>query len=297
MKLVGDIMTARPFNEGKALDAVIRHLEARECSARSDLRFPELDGRGAPVELVCMLGPQLFAFEHTGVEAFHGQLQMDADAEKLLVPLMRRLTAAINTNDHLMLDVPVDATVGLKSSDVPLVRDSIERWALATAPTLQATHRGSRETPTKGKPQGVPFEVSLHRFETTDGPTKGQVSFRRIVAFDVEKARAPRLQQAYDDKLGKLSAWKSDFGARTVLILEESDIALTNHHLVAAAALAVERSTTNRPDEVYLLSTATKGGWSLMCIRCDTRTHYDVDDPVQNIWEVDPDTLKSLTNR
>ena len=44
------------FNEGKACDAILRRLEAREVRARRNVRFPERDQHLAPVELVCEIG-------------------------------------------------------------------------------------------------------------------------------------------------------------------------------------------------------------------------------------------------
>src|SRR6202030_3666064 len=54
------------FNEGKACDAVLRHLEARERAERSNIRRPEEEHHVGPVELVCNVGSALYAFEHTG---------------------------------------------------------------------------------------------------------------------------------------------------------------------------------------------------------------------------------------
>ena len=42
-------------NEGKACDAVIRHIEAREGSARQNLQSPERERDSAPIELTCSI--------------------------------------------------------------------------------------------------------------------------------------------------------------------------------------------------------------------------------------------------
>ena len=55
------------FNEGKACDAILRRLEAREGKTRRDVRFPEREGYSAPIELVCEIGDELYALEHTGI--------------------------------------------------------------------------------------------------------------------------------------------------------------------------------------------------------------------------------------
>jgi hypothetical protein len=54
------------YNEGKVCDAVIRILEARGGKVRQNVRLPERERHAAPIELVCDIGDQLFAFEHTG---------------------------------------------------------------------------------------------------------------------------------------------------------------------------------------------------------------------------------------
>ncbi len=68
------------FNEGKACDAIIRHLETREGGLRQDVRSPERAGHRAPVELTCMIGAHRFAFEHTGIEPFEGQIKLETQA-------------------------------------------------------------------------------------------------------------------------------------------------------------------------------------------------------------------------
>ena len=63
------------FNEGKACDAVLQHLERRAGATRSAMRFPEKEGHPAPVELVCTIGGRLYAIEHTGIEPFEGHVR------------------------------------------------------------------------------------------------------------------------------------------------------------------------------------------------------------------------------
>jgi len=97
---------------------------------------------------------------------------------------------------------------------------------------------------------------------------------------------------AYDNKAPKLSQWKAS-GARTILILEEDDIFLTNHFNVADAIAQVETSRTDRPDEIYLLSVLTSK-WLITRLRLDDKTLYDL--PVDDrFWETLPSTLVNVT--
>jgi hypothetical protein len=71
------------FHEGKACDAVIRVLEARERGNRRDVRSREKDGDPAPIELTCRIGDRPFAFEHTGIEPFAGHVKFEAEARTM----------------------------------------------------------------------------------------------------------------------------------------------------------------------------------------------------------------------
>jgi hypothetical protein len=51
-----------------------------------------------------------------------------------------------------------------------------------------------------------------------------------LVTGNVEEAREHRLRAACAKKFPKLEVWRRSSGARTVLILEENDLQLTNPH-------------------------------------------------------------------
>jgi len=61
-------MVARTFHEGKACDAVLRRIEAREMAVRRDVIFPEREHHAGPVELICNIGAQKYAVQHTIIE-------------------------------------------------------------------------------------------------------------------------------------------------------------------------------------------------------------------------------------
>ena len=59
-----------PDNEGKVCDAVVRFIEKRTGAIRTQIRYPERDGVGPPVELRLKLDAQEYAIEHTQIESF-----------------------------------------------------------------------------------------------------------------------------------------------------------------------------------------------------------------------------------
>src|SRR5258706_6317207 len=79
--------TGLSFYEGKVCDAMVRRLEDREQQTRTGLRWPEQENHQFPVELAFILGSQLYALEHTGIEPFEGHVRMEAQRQRLFEPI------------------------------------------------------------------------------------------------------------------------------------------------------------------------------------------------------------------
>jgi hypothetical protein len=290
-------MAAGRFNEGKAVDAVIRRIEAREgCPREDDGRSPEADGHDAPVEFVCTIGGQLFAFEHTGIEPFPDQIQMEVDNDRLFGPLRNVLVGALPLTDYFQLIVPVDAARGLKASRCPRVRKALADWITATAPSLISVPLGGsyRNPPLGETIDGVPFPTSVHRWSIPGPELPQRFGIAYMVKDGLEAARQTRLREVCERKFPKLAAWKLDRGARTVLVLEDRDIQLTNHQLVYDALTQAEEGRDDAPDEVFLVSTFLEDRWWVTCLRRCRASYYD---DGERFAEIDPGTLVSLTHR
>src|SRR5205807_6641842 len=121
---------------GKACDAVIRLIEAREGSSRRDLSFPEKENHAAPVEFTCLIGDRRFAFEHTGIEPFEGLTELEAKEQVHFKPIRDRLVGRLPPTEHFVLHVPVKATLGSKRRELQREQDAIVAWVESVAPTL-----------------------------------------------------------------------------------------------------------------------------------------------------------------
>ncbi|WP_429574848.1 hypothetical protein [Paraburkholderia sp. UCT70] len=285
---------SKRFNEGKALDAVLRHIEAREGVCRGDdVRSPERDRHAAPIDLACTIGGRLFAFEHTGIEPFPDQIAMTVRNRRLFGPIESRLASILPGTESFELHVPVDATVGLKPAQIAKIQDVLVKWVRESALTFPIAPYGRYVTPIqKVTLTGVPFAVSLHRFAVL-GP-RGRFSVAYLVESNIEAARFDRIRKSCDDKYGKLAEWKRDHDACTVLVLEEDDIQLTNHDLVADALSRAEKGRTDTPDEIYVVSTCCDDVWWVTCLRRDGKPGYD---DSERYLECDPSKLVQLTDR
>jgi|SRR5271165_2353491 len=280
-------------NEGKACDAILRHIEARDGHTRSELAFPEKTHDVGPVELICAVGPRRYAFEHTRIEPFVGHIQLEAEAERHFQPLSEMVAGKLPSDDRFELHLPFGALLGKHDREVRPIQQALAEWIIATAPTLPIAAIGRVVLPVqKVSVLGVPFAVSLHRWKRDGFPVPFQVG--HLVKSDTEPERVARIKVTYDKKLGKLLKWRAK-GARTVLILEEDDIQLTNHFRVGDALINIEATVTERPDEVYLLSTANSV-WFAVLLRIDDMSFYDL--PVEDRhWKTSPDMLDNITGK
>ena len=297
---------ARRYNEGKAIDAVLRRIEARDHALRlndgrspDDLNDPDLLRR---VDYVCTVGNALYAFEHTGIEPFANHIELQVHNSNLFGPVNERFDQKRVDPEFWELHVPVDASAGLKGTQINRVRDALVEWIKGNAERFPPTRFGDSygNTSLGETVTGVPFPVSLHRcsFDRRDfpngSPLAGRFTVKYVVSGNLEEARTARLQKACEDKFPKLAVWKRDDGARTVLVLEENDISLTNHQVVADALASAEVAMSDAPDEVFLVSTHITHIWWVTCLRRAGKTYYD---DGERFHEIDPAALTALTRR
>jgi hypothetical protein len=157
------------FNEGKACDAIIRHLETREGGLRQDVRSPERAGHRAPVELTCMIGAHRFAFEHTGIEPFEGQIELETQAH--FHPLRDMFSGPIPPGEQYELQVPFGATLTLPKAQINSVISALGGWIRREGPKLTLAPIGRYGTPAVRQPDAiVPFKAALYRNSLPGAP-------------------------------------------------------------------------------------------------------------------------------
>lgn len=281
------------FNEGKACDAIIRHIELRESKQRNDVMRPECDNKipsNKRIDLTCMIGDTLFALEHTGIEPYSYQIELDKQKNDLFGPIEKELTGRLPNTAYFKLLVNYRATKGLKKQ-YSSIQKALIKWIEETAPNLP-TLDGHIPLPiVKVNIPDVPFDVILFRFSLSQPSSAiaGKLMVISGIDNDLEDRREKRIIKACNDKFPKLSEWKkSSVNVRTILVFEENDLSLTNEQLVVKAFLKVEKNMPTRPDEVYLVSTCIETSWWVTCIRNDAKTYYDFE---LRTWKIDPSKL------
>jgi hypothetical protein len=285
------------YNEGKACDAVIRVLEAREGKSRDNVRLPEKECHAAPIEFACNIGDRLFVLEHTGIEPFPGHMQMEAEADRLFAPIGTLLAGKLPPDDTFELGIPVNALHGLKKKGLAQIQTALIAWVESTAPTVPvAPYARYLRSIQKVQPPGVPFEVRLDRFQSIVQPGRFQIK-HSIADEDLEPARGTRIRVACEKKFPKLEAWHQDALARTVLVLEDNDIQLTNPQCVFDTLAALRHDCTNWPDEIYLVSTIIKNPWYVHALQVGDRQYCELSEAGQCLTEFDADRLIDVTGR
>ena len=291
---------AARYNEGKALDAVLRFIEARDHASREndgrspdELNDPDEQRR---VDYVCTVGQTLYAFEHTRIEPFIDQIELEVRNQALFAPIVERFDHRTD-QEVWELYVPVDASVGLTGREVVKVQNALIKWINANAGRIPVVPRYTRHAnpPLGESASDVPFPFSLHRTTSPmiGGPICGRFFLQPIPPPNLDQQRAVRLKTASERKSPKLAKWKRDSGARTVLVLEEDDLWWTNHLLVAEALAPAEATTPDAPDEVLMVSTGLDQIWWVVCLRGPGLVAGER----MPFREFDPKKLTKLTSR
>jgi hypothetical protein len=285
------------FNEGKVCDAIVQRLEARANASRSCLRWPEQEHHAFPVEAAFNIGDQLFALEHTGIEPFEGHVQMDAEADRLFKPIADALKNALGTKAVFELMIPANALRGRRMTEVRGIQRALIDWVKATAPKVPAQRYGDYRKTSVGPVTiaGVPFAVSLYRFEPA--PLPGHHFQLTHLVRNGEQQRKDRIREAVERKFPKLAAWKRDENARTILVLEDNDIQLTNQAIVTETYLPLAFGRPDRPDETYLV-VSCMDPWHAWPILIDDKSYFDFAQSGDALdWEIDRTRLVPLTRR
>lgn len=167
---------------------------------------------------------------------------------------------------------PLDAHLNAGPDGLARLRTALVRWVREAAELLHALHphrldrttcpQGFREVRT-GRPDGFPFNVTLIRSVhwAQSGVHDGVILPVRTAPPDGEPLRGLRIRTAVERKRPKLAYRKAE-GARTILALENSDVALTNHVLVGEHLAELLPAAPPWLDELFYIDT-TASTWTV----------------------------------
>lgn len=252
-------------NEEALCDALIRLLEKELEATRADITYPERDGSGPPVEMRLRIGERRIAVEHTVVEPFPKAIQTGKEFVELTGQIECQLNGNMPKPGTYSLVFPIHPTDGRHRRTHEQLRQRMIAWIVQAGEELHAEcperkdknrcphgYGGKRAT----EIDGIQLELSLRVHWSEGGRHDGALFLARSAGSDVESQRLVRMRTALEKKLPKLSDCAA-LGDTTFLILEWSDIALSNHIVIAQALEAALADRDDWPDYVFLADTAT----------------------------------------
>ena len=185
-----------PNNEGKACDAVIRYLEKFTGETRTNIRHPEKEGVGPPVDLRLKLGELDYAIEHTCIESYEKQIKTVANIIEIGGYITERISDSLPKPACYQLNLPADVGLLKARQKRPQVLDEIVEWIRSDATYMReyAISRGGKIPVTlfgdliiKVTPPEFGFEIELVRWpgarwpdEALIGQKPGTIVIRQI---------------------------------------------------------------------------------------------------------------------
>ena len=246
-------------NEGKACDAVVRHIEICTGETRSGIRYPESDGDGPPVDLRLKVGERDYAIEHTRLQPYEARIKDSAAFKKINEFIRKEIREPLPGPVYYELDIPIQVSLPRGKKNRDRAFSNLVEWIRGTAKRL---HERRREIPPsffvnntiKEVPDG--FEDAFELSRWPDGVpvrrTPGALGMRFSPLEDIEDPLRSALSKAFAKKFPKLYQCKAQ-GARTVLVLEAIALPIGHDQIIGKHLPALLEQRSDPPDEIYLV--------------------------------------------
>ncbi len=251
-------------NEGKCCDAVLRIIEEQHHAKRVDVVRDTATQRG--VEVTCTIGGQHYALEHTLIEPFPENQKDNIEFSKIFdEPFEAHVRDLLKADLVYEVHVDVYAFAGMKVKELSAARQALIAWLRATLPSLPVPSEYPQTSIHGDRPEApVRVRLSCHRSKALGG----RLLPGRVAPAELETLRRTRLKKALQDKSPKLHAAKLP-GTRTVLVLENADIAVTNASIVGQVIDHLAQAAAYIPDNIFLVDTGTQNRFYVTQVRCN----------------------------
>ena len=256
---------AQSFNEKEACQVVKRQLEKAIGETCKGERKPDETNEEPPVDLRCTLAGRDYAFEHTGIELYPGQMEDEARNEHLRKKLERKLSGKLPGPGLHTVAWPIGMRLKTKNRRTDDWLDELTDLIVVGA---RRCHADSSKSKTLGElklgaparaPEAKGFWV---RSWGAGGPYKqepAEVEVCPSLPAELRKERKCVVERALETKLPKLERAQRQ-GAISVLVLESTDIFCDDAvKVVEDIRTAIAAHTP--PDQVHLVETRRAADW------------------------------------
>ena len=126
-----------PNNEGRVCDAVVRALEKWTREARVDVRHPDKEGGGPPVDLRLRLGAQDCAIEHTRIQSFGNQIGTVTVANRIVRYVRRNIPDPFPGSAYCELQFRLDVSLPGGRNQRARALNSLVQWVRTSERALR----------------------------------------------------------------------------------------------------------------------------------------------------------------
>ncbi|NQV21763.1 MAG: hypothetical protein HQ511_10145 [Rhodospirillales bacterium] len=251
--------------QDRCCEAVLRLIETRLGSNRTNVSFPERERRSTKeVEVCATIGDIKVAIEHTLIEPMEQFIESGHHFENFIIGFGEHVAGRTPAGHAFQLLIPVTALNGIKNKEIEATRKILAAFAVEGMETLVKAQeelpdpRSRKRTPIAitTTPKGIPFCVTLGIIRIPRPSQRGTLRIVRSIEGNIQPERVRRVGRALSDKKEKLSRCREN-GYCTVLILENNDIALTSDDAVFEALSASLSSQDIAVDDIFLADTCT----------------------------------------
>ncbi len=217
---------------------------------------------------------QLYLIEHTFIESHEGRKRDDAHFSELLAPLEKALHKKMaSPGYYYRFGIKMGAVKGAK--ETKKIQERLIAWISKTKDTLKEGKILSE------KPDGIPFDIEFSKHKAAIPEIEDRLLTHRITAGSesIEQMRRERIGVAFAKKFPKLQTAKTaNPAARSILILESNDIALSNHLLIFEAVHAEIQKRQDAPDDIYLIEMEVKNRPTVWTLKEEGRFFAQIKD-------------------
>lgn len=251
---------------------VAEYLAARLGHSPDDVSIhlvPEIDSPDdqSPVDLVVDVADERWAIEHTVVESFENQLQDDVRVGQFAQVVSSDVRHDL-PDGHFQLVIPVAALDGVKGDALDDLSADVGASIRDLAANMAAEGRTKAFVTRMLSGNEVVTAFQLQYRPPIEEWTRG-FDVARWKPEGTEELRLNRVQRALNDKLPKLRSMVPTSADRTVLVLEDRDIALAHPWLIQDA---IERSDVpnGMADWTVVVETGIHGSFVTVIFEADT---------------------------
>lgn len=274
-------------SERMACNAVVKCLEELTGEVGSERRCPDREkGGDGRVDMTVKLGEEPYAIEHTRLEAFEGEIEMErVTIKKVLKLLKEKIVDRVPGPSHYSVSFAADCTVSAGRKGEKELEEVVEwvRKAIEILHERKWCRQGLREQLHVGadwidmcckRDKDFNWEMSVVRWPYAERVGKKPCTlvlnpfYRPGRPRKWEEKGRERVERGYRNKVPKLKERK-EAGARTILVFESGNI---REDLSRGEVRRLAREHRNVIDEVYLVG-ESQLGWLVVTVKRGDKYH------------------------